>query len=301
MTMADAILDTAIGWHVRQETMAAEDWHAFVAWLEADPRHAAAFDAVSLDDARRHPAMPVAANDDAPVRRWGWIAGGVAAAAALVLAVPALRPAAGDARYDVSAQAPRTERLADGTEIAMATGARMTFDRDDARYARLDAGRATFRVVHDADRPFELRVGAWAIRDVGTVFTVTRAPRRLDLAVSEGVVLFDPAGAAVKVGAGHALTIGDGDGAPVLTAHDPDRHRALRFAGQPMPQVVQTVARTIGADIALSPALAGRQFTGAIRLTGSAEQDIPHFAEMTGTRWSREGNRWNIAPAEGSR
>ena len=45
------IVDQAIAWHVRQGGMSAADWQAFIAWLEADPAHARAFDRIALMDA----------------------------------------------------------------------------------------------------------------------------------------------------------------------------------------------------------------------------------------------------------
>ena len=45
------IRDEAIAWHVRLQAGGAEDWDAFMAWLEADPARSAAYDEVKFADA----------------------------------------------------------------------------------------------------------------------------------------------------------------------------------------------------------------------------------------------------------
>ena len=48
------IMDEAIAWHVRLQGPAADGglWAEFTAWMEADPAHAEAYDAVALADDR---------------------------------------------------------------------------------------------------------------------------------------------------------------------------------------------------------------------------------------------------------
>ena len=48
--IADQIADQAIAWHLSQDGMDASAWHRFVEWLEADPRHAEAYDRIALAD-----------------------------------------------------------------------------------------------------------------------------------------------------------------------------------------------------------------------------------------------------------
>ncbi|MEG8031242.1 DUF4880 domain-containing protein [Sphingomonas aurantiaca] len=87
-TNVDAAADEAVAWHLRLPGAGAEEWHAFTDWLEADPAHGDAYDALTradaeLDDALTPPdwsdTVPfTAANDDraAPRRRWALAAFG---------------------------------------------------------------------------------------------------------------------------------------------------------------------------------------------------------------------------------
>src|SRR5262245_40582340 len=86
-----AIIDQAIAWHLRQADMTDGDWWHFIAWLERNPAHAAAYDRIaSQDRTLPTPEAQTPANDDRPYwRRWPVFAGGAAAAAvALALAIP---------------------------------------------------------------------------------------------------------------------------------------------------------------------------------------------------------------------
>ena len=297
-----AVLDAAIAWHLRQETMDAADWTAFADWLEADTAHARAYDVVSLSDAARHPASvaPIAANDDdeVPVRWWRRGRGVALAAGALAAAIAGavgLREAGlqSPAPVTIAASAPRSLTLGDGTQIALATGARVT---TGARSATLENGRATCRVTHDADRPFTVHAGAWEIQDVGTVFAVTRDSRGVDVSVTEGAVLFDPRDSRIELVAGDALSVLPGN--RVVRSHiDADRTRTLTFTGQPIAVAAETIALVVGRDVRVDQRVATMPFTGVIRLTGDTSRDMAHLARLTGMRVSNEGVDWIIAPS----
>ena len=46
---ARTLTEAALDWVVRTGSDAFDDWPAFHAWLEADPRHAAAYHATAMD------------------------------------------------------------------------------------------------------------------------------------------------------------------------------------------------------------------------------------------------------------
>lgn len=214
------IVDQAVAWHVRQGGMSAADWQVFIAWLEADPAHARAFDRIALMDAAlaEHPLpeprpAPVAANDQGesrptPRRRWLWAIGGTGIAATLAaLTIPLATTASADPY--VLATKPGERRnvtLADGTSIEVSGGTRIGLDRANPRVATLEAGEATFHVRHDAANPFTLRSGGITVRDLGTVFNVARAGARLDVEVAEGAVMFQPGRESLTLRQGHALS-----------------------------------------------------------------------------------------------
>ncbi|MFW2852965.1 FecR family protein [Sphingomonas sp. TX0543] len=301
----DTILDAAIAWHIRQTTMNEREWSDFVSWLEADPAHARAYDIVSVADAARHSVVdevPIAANDDersgdrAAHGRWRGFALAAASLAAVVaglVGVTELRRT-GATPVEVAAAQPRSLALPDGTQVAMAAGARMTVGSGQ-RSASVQSGRVSFRVTHDADHPFTVRVGDWEIQDIGTVFSVAKGARGVDLSVSEGSVLFDPGNNRIALHAGEALTILSGQRV-VRSRIDSDQARTVVFSGQSIQFVAETISLVLGRDIGVDEGIAQSPFTGIVRLTGDPQRYMAHFAELTGMRVSHDGNGWIIAP-----
>ncbi len=305
---ADAI-ETAIAWQLRLADADADVWAEFVGWLEASPAHAAAYDRVAMADRLlaevRFPDPAIQAeNDNAPAARgtrW-WIGGGaVAAAAAVALAVaPSLMPRS--AIYQVATRNGERQSIAldDGTRIELSGGTQLTLDRANPRVASLDRGEALFHVRHNQARPFTLRVGAVAVRDLGTVFNVAHAQGRMTVSVAEGAVAFQPQGTAVTLRPGDALSARD-DGsdsrqsrvAPALVGGW--RAGRLSFAGQPLGEVASEIKRLYGTEIALQGSLSERPFTGVVHFSGAADRDVPRLAELIGATWRRESGQWILA------
>lgn len=316
----DDIMAEAIDWHLRQGTMADAQWPGFIAWLEA-PANARAYDRVAtvdrlLDRVELLAALPVAANDTEVVpaagggraRRWGWSVCGLAVAAGLaVLALPLARaPSSQPYWLQTKAGEHREVALADGTRIELNGDTRLGLDRVDPRVARLESGEAVFHVRHDAARPFSVSSGGLTVQDVGTVFNVSRAGARLDVAVEEGSVLFQPGADRIALGAGEALSAREDTHQLVRSTVATDlvggwRGGRLSFAGEPLPVVIQAVHRRYGVDVALEPGLSGRGFTGMFSMSGSPERDIPHLAALIGAKWRRTGDRWILAPDSGAK
>lgn len=315
----DRATEEAIGWHLRQAEMTDADWAAFVAWLE-QPVNARAYDAVAMADRlvgeAGRPALPLAAaNDLDPLplvssgrstRRWGWSIGGLAMAACLaVLAMPYVRaPSSQPYWLQTQAGEHREVALLDGTRIELNGDTRLQLDRADARVATLERGEAVFHVTHDAGTPFAVRSGALTVQDVGTVFDVTREGARLDVAVAEGSVLFQPGGERVALGAGQALSAREDTHQITRSAVSPDlvggwRGGRLSFTGETLDAVAAAVKRRYGIDVALDSGLSGRSFTGMVAMSGSADRDIPHLAALIGAKWRRKGDQWILAPESG--
>lgn len=310
MTRDAHIVDSAIAWHLRQETMADADWTAFVDWLEADPAHAHAYDAIAAQDrligAARipdAPVLPVAANDDAPAgRRWWPVAGGGAIAAALALwLVPIATRPTGSAQVFATRDGERRDvRLPDGTQVAMNGGTVLRVDGGGARSVELERGEVTLHVVHDPANPFTLRAGGQLIRDVGTTFDVVRTDAALSVAVGEGSVVFQPEGAAVSLTPGDSLRMNIRSGRIERGSVAPDavggwRDGRLDFNAAPIGEVVDSLRRRYGMSIALSNRLSRRPFTGMIHVTGIADRDVPHLADLIGATWRRDGEKWILA------
>lgn len=215
-----SIRQQAIGWAAATRDPDFAGWDDFTAWLEADPAHARAYDAVqfALEEAdavlAAQPAPepapepepehePVAANDNPP----GWLAGrrafaGGAVAAALALVITSvlwLSPGSGTVHTTAPGET-RSIALGDGSTALLAGGSRLAVE--GPRAARLEGGQALFTIRHDDARPFVLDAGGTRLVDAGTVFDVRLAGETLDVAVSEGAVVVAPQGQAIRLDAG---------------------------------------------------------------------------------------------------
>lgn len=294
------ITEQAIAWHLRADTMAVEEWPTFVAWLEADAEHARAYEAIVAQDGLiARASFPVAgANDDKSTSPYWWrFAGGTAIAAGLAawlvpLALPSQVPAQVFRTRDGER---RNVRLADGTQVAMNGGTILRVDPARGRSAELAQGEVTLHVVHDPARPFDLRVGGRVIRDLGTTFDVTRSGMAMSVAVAEGSVMVDPDTVAIRLTPGQALrAIGDRYIRRNVTTESVGgwRNGILTFDGAPVADVVAGFRRLHGIDVRATGTLSQRPFTGMIHVTGTADRDIPHLADLIGATWRRDGEGW---------
>ncbi len=311
------IVDRAIDWQLRQADMDEQEWHAFVAWLEEDPAHARAFDAVMLDlemladRPELYPAAAIETPYEPPVvamprrRVWAWAGGGVAVAAAacVTLMLVPLGGSGSAAPYAIETKPGQRQDIAlnDGTRIELNGASRLLLDHANSRIATLESGEATFHVHHDAGAPFTVRSGAQVVQDVGTVFNVERDGKRLAVQVAEGSVLLQPQREAVALRAGAAATVEEDAGSIVVSKVDAAkvgawRSGAIAFAGEPFGRVAGAVLRLDGVSLTIDSSLSQRPFSGMVRLTGTAARDVPHLAALVGAEWHHDGERWFISP-----
>lgn len=262
-------------------------------WLEADPRHANAFDracalaetAATMDAASRSAfvsrfaSAPVRAARRAPPR---FVLGLAAAVALVVLGAGlflALRPdAPGTPRQYTSERAGHRDiDLPDGSSIELggATSVTARYGREE-RAIDLEAGEAFFRVAH-AERPFVVNAGPLRIRDLGTAFNVRRTGDRVTVAVTEGRVRVSPLAAqddtaTVELGAGREVSFDPETQAMRILDVDPAtatawRGHRLEFVNEPLSSVVENVNRYSARPIRLAdPALGRMTFTGTVQV-----------------------------------
>jgi transmembrane sensor len=296
----------ALEWIIRQRDPNFDDWDGFTAWLEADPRHADVYQVMAVADAdmtlllastaRPH---PVAANDaGSPVRRW-WIGGAIAAALVAAIGIAMLLPRADPWTVETAAGERRSIALADGSRIVLNGGTRIILDHGDPRIATLETGEAMFIVHHDADRPFEVKAGETRLVDIGTAFNVMRDGERLDVAVSEGAVLYNPDGEAARIDAGHMLRVVESADRFELVPVDSDAVAAWRdgrlvYDGQPLSVVAADLARYYGVRVAVTPALAKRRFRGVLTLP--RQRDIAALAPVLDVAIDVGGQGWTLSP-----
>lgn len=307
-------MDEAIAWHLGLNEAGSEEWHHFVAWLEADPEHQAAYDDLTMMDAdvaealesvpapiRRRPNI-IQANPRIWMKRTSWGGGALAAVAAAWLAfLPLATPST--ELYAVSTQPGMQQlvTLADGTRVRLNGGTQVTLDRKNPRVAIVDRGEAMFEVVHHVDHPFEVRVNGMTLRDVGTVFNVRRDAGSVDVAVAEGSVMFQPEHEALALTPGNALTIHDGSGKVELrhiqaTAIGSWSQGRLEYRNIPLADVVGDVERSTGAQVRVSGALARQPFTGTLRTDRSPEEVVRSFAALVDGQLRQDGPKWVISP-----
>lgn len=226
MPRASEISDAAAKWLIELEGRTRpEMWDRFQVWMDADPRHRAAFirlrvawnrtdvlnslrpaNGVVEPDllaksrliATRSPA--VAARHDGPppgkrqhpelfsTRRRLLAAAGAIAAAGILAWLGFPRPGWSTHRTDVGSREQIV--LADGTQVDLNTNTamrvRITAGRRDIDLAR---GEALFHVAHDPARPFYVSAAGTIVRAVGTAFSVRiHGPGSTDVMVEEGKV-----------------------------------------------------------------------------------------------------------------
>ena len=196
----DSVHAQAIDWllRIRSENCTETERHAFNTWLEESASHRQAYETVQAQWEWMEPfkAMNFPARDAAlryrgksPRRLFIYSA---AASLLLALGLTAFMPNGwlGIPHTYVAEKGDRqTITLADGSSIELNTESevRVHFNRWQ-RNVEMIKGEAFFTVIHDAERPFEVRAGSGRIRDIGTAFEVYIKPEQVIVAVQEGIV-----------------------------------------------------------------------------------------------------------------
>lgn len=301
----------AIDWVIRQRDPDFADWDGFADWLAEDPAHADLFDAVaSLDrDLEALPAPPARVIvDEAPLRaqrrvsRRVWFGGSIAAALVAIVSLPSVGLfGSGIDRIETAAGEHRSIKLADGTMIEVNGASVVELDGERPRFARLVAGEAMFRVVHRAEAPFVVEAGGDQIVDLGTAFNVVRRKDATAVAVSEGVVVYNPEADNVRMTAGQGIEARDGDSRPpavrpVEIANVGGwRTGLLVYNGTPLAIVAEDLERTAGMKVSVAPEAAGVDFRGALIIAKDRGRTIADLAALSGTRAERRGDGWVLS------
>lgn len=202
--------DLAAAWFARERAgdMLPAEAVELEAWLDADPEHRAALDALhrAWDRAElaRHDPEILAWREQALKRRgWAQRFGGRAVAAALMVAVlgggvtwgvNGAGPLIGYWRF--SAQEFHTDHgqrvtitLPDHSKVTLNTDSQLrTRAADGKRQVYLDRGQAFFKVAHDPSHPFVVHAAGRTITAIGTAFDVRVEGRKLEVTLVEGKV-----------------------------------------------------------------------------------------------------------------
>jgi len=312
--MSETIDAAAARWFAAQD---AEDmdWDGFTIWLEADPRHGAAFDRLALIDddiVAQAPAIRalLPANDDAddvaampPApsrRRWPMVGGGMmAAAAALALMIGLPTRAPDDRMWQTGATAQAVE-VGEGIRVTIAPHSRLTATGGSQQLAL--QGAAYFDVAHREGRELAIAAGPVEIRDIGTRFDVSTDGRGVaQVAVAEGQVAVAAGALATPrtVTAGQNLTLVDGR--VRLGRADPAgvggwRGGTLSYSDTPLALVAVDLSRYAGAGIRVAPSIADRRFSGALTV-GDGSKLVEQVAAILDLRVVRDAAGVRLEPA----
>jgi transmembrane sensor len=286
------IENTAADWwsRLRDPALPEQAMLQWSEWLEADPRHATAFDracalaetAAVMDGSTREAFVARYApltTRRAPSRLALSLAAGVAIIVLGAGLFVALRPTGPEStrQYASERAGHRDIALPDGSSIELggATSITARYGRDE-RVVDLETGEAFFRVAH-AERPFVVTAGPLRIRDLGTAFNVRRTGNRVTVAVTEGRVRVSPSAtdgdaATVELGAGREVSYDPETQAMRIldvTAASATAWRGhrLEFVNEPLASVVENVNRYSTRPIRLADADLGRlTFTGTVEV-----------------------------------
>jgi transmembrane sensor len=295
----------AIDWLIRQRDPAFDDWDGFADWLAEDPGHNAIYDAVAsldrdLDALPPAPKPSIAVIPDAPLRpsRRAWFGGAIAAALVGAISLSSLGLFGNGNRIETVAGEHRTIELADGSKIEINGASVVEIDKDRPRFARLESGEAMFHVVHRDNDPFVVETGDARIVDLGTAFNVVRRDRQTSVAVSEGIVLYNPDRDKVRLVAGKGIEARDGDREPPVVK-DVDvasiggwRSGLLVYNGTPLAVVAEDLKRTAGMQVSIAPEASDLSFRGALIIDKNRNRTIADLAALSGTTAQRQGDGW---------
>ncbi|MEJ7933886.1 FecR domain-containing protein [Sphingobium sp. AN558] len=305
----ERMLDQALAWQAALEQDDA-DWDGYMAWLEADPCHREAFDSVALvtaavDDHRAEIGHLLAAQVPAqdPRKRFSrvfaYAGGGLAAAIALMVAVPMLWTQQVGKTYSAEAGASRTVALANGITVTLSPASSIVVHGKDGRQIDLAGGEAHFDVRHNPSRSLTVSAVGYTISDIGTRFSVTIGGNVFRVGVSDGniSVASPDASEAVQVSAGHQLIAGGGDLtlSPVL-ASDVGSWRSgrLSYSSAPLSLVAADISRYSRKSVKIDPSLEASHFSGTL-VIGDGTRLLPDLAGVMGVRIVAEGNGARIA------
>lgn len=291
--------EAALDWLVRSNDPEFDGWDEFTAWLEQDPGNADAYHALAASEAEMLPLVGGASTppaETAAPRRPLALVAGVAAVAAAATAVIAPRMMPVD--YVTGPGEVRVVELGGSDRMVMNGGTRLELAGWDRRSIRLAEGQVLLKLRDPGQDKIALTAGDLRLVDIGTVFEVARDGSATRVIVSEGAVLADPSGAALRIDSGERLdTV---DGAPVLQATPADaaavgafERGQLVYVDEPLDRVVADLRRSTGLDISADPAISARRFTGTLSVA-DVRRDPKSLGPLVGVSIEQSGKAWTL-------
>jgi len=291
---------------------------AFDTWYAADPRHQLAFlrlqhtwqrlDRLAALRPREELRRATSLRHWARQPAWRWLTAAVLIATlstSLRWLVPdATRPEI----YSTNIGGFERIPLQDGSVLELNTQTEVSVELTArARTVRLKRGEATFKVAHDAARPFVVTVEDTAVRAVGTEFNVRRRAASIEVLVLDGKVAVGPPHTLVSratqlprstpiLQAG-SIAIAGPRGLEIreIGAAEARRRLAwqagmLSFDGQRLAEVAAEFSRYDRRQVIVDPALASMRIGGQFRAT-NLEGFVTVLERSRGVRVSIETDR----------
>lgn len=298
----DRIHEQAAAWHIAsaRDDM---DWDGFTLWLEADPRHQAAYDELALADAaledHRGALSAPAEETEQRGRKWPlWLGGALAASLALLVVVPLTKaPSTQTFASDAGTQA---ITLNDGSQVVLAPHSRLTVSGRQGQQLALDGG-ALFAIRHDPGRSLSVAAGGLNIVDIGTKFEVQTNNDAVRVEVSEGQVELrgDALPKPIRLPAGRRILFDPAHGlatvSPVSVRDVGEwREGRLTYDAAPLSLVAADLARYAGITVTVPPPLAGRRFSGTLSIH-DGDTAVRDLAQLMGLQLSRSGGGYRLA------
>lgn len=299
---SDDATDEAAAWFARMHSdqVTSEDEFAFSEWLEADPRHRAAYEEASgvwtdigalrgqpgMRDLLKHLSPKVSPRRTSRRALLVWGGGGIAATA--VAGLIGWRYLQAPQTYTTAFGQQLRVPLADGSTLTLNTESTVRVSLTDReRRIWLDKGQAHFIVAPDSNRPFRVFVGDEEVRALGTRFEVRREGSAMRVTLEEGSVAIFRQGQTEQLNApapasAAEAVLSPGQQATVaaeninIAAVDTQRVLAWRFGqmnldAQPLSEAIAEINRYNTRQIVLEDASLGDMPISGLFQTGSPE------------------------------
>lgn len=304
-------LDAAASWiaRLRSPDVGPADRRGFQQWLNAAPGNRQAFDAM-LDMWDRLGVLeqvPIPVPRRPAVRtgfgRAGWP---IAAAAVLLLSLSTFHQGSQPVTAHTRIGEQRELTLVDGSRLWLNTGSDVRYEiGNEERTVAVEAGEIFVEVAHDARRPFRIHTSHGTVTAVGTAFGVQVRPDAERLAVTDGVVRVQLAGAAASEGVAiEAGQVVEFDHTGMRATRDrPDdvlawRQGELVYAEVPLADVVRDLNRYLPTRMTITdPELGQRPVSAVLRLQDQGAM-LDALAAILDLRWRRGDDGHIIIDAE---
>ena len=246
-----------------------------------------------VDRARALPQPAAPANDRGLDRRW-LLAGGGAAAVAVVGAGLGGVALLGRKPVEIVTHRGELRRvpLEDGSLAEVNTDSRLAVTMAKRlRRVQLQQGEAWFAVAKDAARPFVVEAAELRVAAVGTAFAVCDAGERLEVQVTEGVVEAwrrQDKATRVRIAAGSRLSVSRDGRFTIAEATDAIardlawRSGQIDLAGRTVAEAVAEFNRYNRRQIALDDPAVGRESLVGLFRTSEAESFAQAVAQTFG-------------------